>query len=380
MTRTLRVLVADDSPFVGQLLTSYLEAPGDMEVVAVETDGARAVDATRRLRPDVVTLDMEMPHCNGLEALRTIMAECPTPCVVISGASGRGATMTLQALDSGAVDFVLKYQPGQHLDPDQLRHEIVAKVRAASKIRVVRNVGLADRPNAVQSPSGPPAPGSTVPRPRAVGEALDRVVIVGASTGGPLALRRLLESLPSDFGAAMVIVQHMPASFTGVLAAQLDRSVPLPVREAEDGDALEPGTVFVAPGGRHLLCEASGHVRLRRGAAIGGHCPSIDVAMQSAARAFGHRAAGLVLTGMGSDGAKGLLAIHAEGGLTLAQDEATCVVYGMPKRAMELGVVDHQSDIPGMVQRLLVAPPASTPGQSIPGPTADLTAPGRSLP
>ncbi len=357
MSERLRVLIADDSPFVCRLLSSYLQSVPDFEVAGTALDGARAIERVKSLRPDVVTLDLEMPEVDGLTALASIMEECPTPAVMISGVSGRAATMTLQALDLGAVDFVLKFMPGTALDPDSLRQEIVSKVRAAAQIRVVRR--LKQRPkrpqiaDAVGELAGfhgraslPVAVPSTWP-----GE----VVVIGASTGGPLTLRELLGHLPADFRAAIIIVQHMPPSFTGVLAAQLDRNIPLEVREADDGDALTPGVVLVAPGGYHLLVRPDARVEVRPGPEVGGHCPSIDVTMQSVAQVFGPRARGVVLTGMGADGSLGLLAIHAKGGTTYAQDAATCVVNGMPQRAIERGVVDHVAS-PWEIAQLLMRP------------------------
>jgi two-component system chemotaxis response regulator CheB len=380
ITGRVRVLVADDSPFVCHLLSHYLTA-GGCEVVGTALDGGRALELARRLSPDVMTLDLDMPGLHipglgGLAVLERLMKEHPLPVVVISGVSGRSASRTLSALDLGAVDFVLKYEPRQELDPARLRREIVAKVLAASRIRVIRSlpsrprvplpIGPAPAPYAAPAPASgdraaargatvvplrPPVEASPAPGP-------ERVVVIGASTGGPLALRQLLQELPGDFGAAVVVVQHIPATFTPVLAAQLDRQVALAVREAEEGDRLTAGTVLVAPGGSHLLLRPDGRVTLKPGPEIRGHCPSIDVAMQSVAQHFGARASGVLLTGMGQDGAQGLVAIHAKGGLTLAQDAASCAVHGMPQRAVEQGAVDRVAP-PAELGRLLAAELAS---------------------
>ncbi len=348
----IRVLVTDDSPFVCRLLTSYMQSSPDLQVIGVALNGVRAVELTRQLHPDVVTLDLEMPEMNGLAALERIMHDCPTPVVLVSGVSRQAASVTLQALDIGAVDFILKYTPGIDTDPAALRQEIVAKVRAASQIKVIRSLrhsrfstadfGMRNAELGKEQPA-PSEPQSAIQNPQS---AIPAVVVIGASTGGPLALRELLGNLPADFPAAVVVVQHMPAPFTGVLAAQLGRQVPLPVQEAAPGDRLQPGRVLVAPGGYHLLLRPDARVELNQGPEIGGHRPSIDVTMQSAAQLYGARTTGVVLTGMGGDGAQGLFAIHAKGGRTFAQDAASCVVNGMPQRAIEKGVVDH------------VAPPA----------------------
>lgn len=323
---SIRVVVADDSPFIRRLVASYLTSEAGFSVVGEAGNGIEAVNAVGRLEPDVLTLDLEMPEMDGLEALRAIMQTRPTPVVAISGVSGRAATRTLQALDVGAVDFVLKFTPGVELDPESLAREIVEKTRLAAGVHVVRLLDgvreAAGKKRAAAVPKG----------------LLPGIVVIGASTGGPLALRELLAELPDDFAAPVVVIQHIPAFFTSVLAAQLNRYCRLPVREAEDGEVLAPGAVYVAPGGYHLLLQTGLRVSLQKGVGVPGeHCPSIDVAMESAARLLGARIAGVLLTGMGSDGAQGLLTIRRLGGRTFAQNEESCAVFGMPKRAIELG-------------------------------------------
>jgi two-component system chemotaxis response regulator CheB len=326
MSQPTRVLIVDDSPFVCRLIAGYLRSAPGFEVIGAVHDGQSAIEAVKSKRPDAVTLDLEMPQMDGLAALARIMRECPTPVVVISGASGRDATRTLQALDLGAADFVLKYAPGVRIDPEQLRLEIVAKVWAAARV-----------PLKIAAESRRPTTVTTASMGRGV-------VVIGASTGGPPALREILGALPQDFDAAVVVVQHMPKSFTGVLAAQLHRTGPLPVREAEDGDLLRAGSVLVAPGGYHLLVKSGPRVSLiaeNVEDAGRGHCPSIDITMQSAARVLGTQVTGVVLSGMGDDGTEGLRAIHRAGGPTFAQSSDSCVIGGMPTRAMEAGVVGH---------------------------------------
>jgi len=378
MTRPIRIVVADDSPFVCRLLTSYLQSSPDFQVVGTALNGTRAVELVKELRPDAVTLDLEMPEMNGLEALEHIMHDCPTPVVLVSGVSRRAAAITLQALDIGAVDFILKYTPGVDTNPEALRQEIMAKVRAASQIKVIRSLRSRrldretapplrplDRLGTTQAQDTAPSPAYMPTRPEVDDTPPERVqrrevlpflpggvVVIGASTGGPVALRELLSNLPADFPAAVIIVQHMPATFTGVLAAQLDRQVPFKVREAEAGDRLQPGLILVAPGGYHLLLRPDSRVVLNQGPEIGGHRPSIDVTMQSAAQLYGARTKGVVLTGMGNDGSLGLVAIRAKGGKTFAQDAASCVVNGMPQRAIEKGVVNHVAP-PARIAQLL---------------------------
>lgn len=355
MSEKIQVVIADDSPFVCRLLASYLQELPDVEVVGTAHDGREAVELIERLRPQVATLDLEMPELDGLGALERIMQQTPTPVVMISGASGQAARKTLSALDLGAVDFVLKFSPGSAVDPQSLRHEIVSKVRAAAQIRVIRSLrsrGGEIRP--VPLPKLPATPVRPVEAPSPPTAALlpGGVVVVGASTGGPVALRELLSHLPGDFPAALVVVQHMPPTFTGVLAAQLDRQVALQVREARDGDTLAPGTALVAPGGFHLLLRPDSRVQLKEGPEISGHCPSIDVTMQAVAQVYGPRTRGVLLTGMGNDGSMGMVTIRAKGGRNFAQAAESCVVNGMPQRAIERGVVDHVAP-PHQLARLL---------------------------
>lgn len=349
MTAIIRVVVIDDSPFVCRLLTNYLQMSPDLQVVGTALNGRRAVKLIRELRPDAVTLDLEMAGMSGLETLEQIMHDCPCPVIVVSGASHHSANLIVQAIGLGAVDFVLKYTPGADTDPEALRQEITAKTRAASRIKVVRS--LRRLPGRVASRRPPVV--LTKPFLNDEPSALSAgVVVIGASTGGPVALRELLGNLPGDFPVGVIIVQHMPAGFTGVLAAQLGRQVQLKVREAKGGDPVQPGVVLVAPGGKHLLLRPDLRVALSRSPEVQGHRPSVDVTMQSAAQVYGARTIGVVLTGMGSDGTHGLASIRAKGGKTFAQDAASCCVNGMPQRAIEKGVVDHVAP-PAEIARLL---------------------------
>ena len=356
----IRVLVVDDSLFVCRLLTFYLQSSPEFEVAGMALDGAQAVNLVAELKPDVVTMDLEMPGMDGLETLQRIMYDHPTPVVMISGVSRRAAKVTLQALEAGAVDFVLKYSPGAATNPDALRLEILSKVRAAAGIKVVRSL----RPHKHGKPyklglnrqaAGPElenGDGHTAARSEPVIPLPGGVVVIGASTGGPVAVRELLAQLPADFPAAVIVVQHIPASFTPVLAAQLDRWVEIKVKEAAAGDKLKAGQVFVAPGDFHLLVRPDSRIQLSQGPKIKGHRPSIDVTMQSAAQVYGGRARGVVLTGMGDDGTMGLVAIRAKGGKTFAQDAASCVANGMPQQARERGAVDFVAE-PSRIAEML---------------------------
>lgn len=346
MTRMIRVVVADDSPFVCRLLSAYLESTADFEVVGMATNGLQAITLIESLHPDVVTLDQKMPELDGLKVLEHIMRRQPTPVIMVSGISRKGAAVTLEALKLGAVDFILKYTPGKDTNPDILRREIIDKVRAASRVKVIRllqSQPLQQLNAAVAHPFD-----QIVPVPRAPKD----VVVIGASTGGPGALRELLSALPAHFPAAILIVQHIPPSFTKVLAAQLDRHVALNVREAHAGDYLVAGQVLVAPGDYHLLVRSDGQIELSKGPEVNGHRPAIDVTMQSVAEIYGQRASGVVLTGMGDDGVAGLATIRAKGGQTFAQDAVSCVINGMPQQAINMRVVDYIAS-PAAIGRLL---------------------------
>jgi two-component system chemotaxis response regulator CheB len=353
MSASLRVIVVDGSPFVCRLLTAHLQSVPGMKVVGTARDGSRALELVRSLKPAAVTLGLELATRSGLEVLEAIMHDCPTPVVVISGPGRQAAAVTLRALELGAVDFILKHTPGADTDPDTLRHEVLAKVALAARVKVIRSLRPARSGERGPVLLAPPAlPMERTAAPALPAPYLPGIVVIGASTGGPLALRELLGALPADYPAGFLVVQHMPASFTGVLATQLDRQVALRVKEAQEGERLQPGLVLVAPGDHHLLMRPDSRVELSRGPVIAGHRPSIDVTMQSVAQVYGPRTRGVVLTGMGEDGAWGLVAIRSKGGKTYAQDGASCVVNGMPQRAIDQGVVDHVASPRGIAQLL----------------------------
>lgn len=330
MAPALRVVVADDSPAVRHILTRTLEAEPDIRVVRAVGDGAAAVAATVALRPDVLTLDLDMPGRDGLGVLERVMAEAPLPVVLITGVSRAAAGMTERALEGGAVDFILKYTPGRRSSASALRREIVAKVRAAARVRVIPPVGGSARRSSRRRLN------------IRVGDRPRELVLVGASTGGPLAVRALLSALPPSPPFPVVIVQHIPAGFTALLADQLDRRLPFPVFEARDGDFLAAGIAFVAPGDRHLLIRPDGTVSVTASAPVrDGHRPSADVTFQSAAMAFGSRVTGIILSGMGDDGTRGLATIAANRGTTYVQAPETCVVESMPRAAIAQNIVQR---------------------------------------
>ena len=336
MSESIRVLVADDSSSICRLLTHFLESDASIEVVKTVHNGKAAVEMVKEIQPDVLTLDLDMPVQDGLEALRRIMAERPTPVVLISGVGKQAAQKTCEGLSLGAVDFLLKYSPGVTISPESFRRDIIAKVKAAAQVRVIRSIPTMQARAAWIADSI--SLKSSQPKSEAY-PTISGVVIVGASTGGPLALKALLGSLPNHFPFALIIVQHMPEGFTSTLAAQFDRLFPFPVMEACQGELLSPGKVLLAPGDCHLVICSDGSVLITRAEKINDVRPSIDVTMQSAAQIFGKRVTGVVLSGMGSDGTQGLLTIKRHGGTTYAQSIETCVIQSMPETAIEKGVV-----------------------------------------
>lgn len=323
----VKVLVVDDSALVRQLLTEGLAGDREIEVVGSASDPYDARDKIVQLSPDVLTLDVEMPRMDGVEFLRRLMPMRPMPVVMVSSLTQRGKTITLQALEAGAVDFVAKPTSNLVGGLPKMMEELRAKVKVAAKARV----GHLKR----TTPARPRSPAPVA----ALAETTDKVVVIGASTGGTEAIREVLGGMPPT-GPGIVIVQHMPKDFTAMFAQRLDGLCPMQVREAKDGDRVVPGLALIAPGDQQCRITRSGgqyRVKLGESSNVSGHCPSVDVLMDSAAQAVGPNAVAVMLTGMGSDGAKGMLAMRGAGARTMAQDEATSVVFGMPKAAFANG-------------------------------------------
>jgi len=336
----IKVLVVDDSAFMRQLISRLLQDEGDICVVGTARDGIEAVEHTRRLEPDVVTLDIEMPRLDGLGALERIMRESPRPVVMLSSLTRPTAAASVVALLRGAVDVVAK--PSGSISPDLglVRDELLRKIRAAARSRPRRRWLDAPAP-AAQAQSGRPAAARVWTPPPSARERpargrVPRTVVVGASTGGPGALRDLFRHVPADLDAAVVVVQHMPPGFTAALAARLDGEVPLAFREAAEGDRLEVGLALVAPGGSHLRIGGEGRVSLDAGPTHHGVRPSIDVTMDSMPLESGAPPVAVILTGMGLDGARGALRIRRAGGAVFCQDRESSVVWGMPGATAEL--------------------------------------------
>ncbi len=330
----IRVLVIDDSASVRQALVDLLERDGDIEVIDTASDPFVAAERLRVRTPDVITLDVEMPKMNGLEFLDKLMRAKPTPVVMISSATQRGSEVTFRALELGAVDFVTKPKLNEQT-PDDYGAMIADKIRAAKSARL-KAPRRANPEDTVTMPAVAPK------RPVPVGvKTTDRLIAVGASTGGTEAIRELLSGMPPDC-PGIVIVQHMPENFTRMFAERLNGLCEIVVKEAEHNDPILPGHAYVAPGGKHLWVKREGAqlvAKLSTEPPMNLHRPSVDFLFMSVAKFVGADAVGVILTGMGKDGAKGMLEMKQAGAWTLAQDEATSVIFGMPREAIELDAV-----------------------------------------
>ncbi len=332
----IRVLIVDDSAVVRQTLKEVLSSDPEIEVIATAGDPFVAADRIAEQAPDVITLDIEMPRMDGLTFLKKIMSQHPIPVVICSSLADEGALSTLQALEFGAVEIVTKPRLGtrQFLEDSRVILCQAVKAAAAARVRTL-------------SPSHTVEPKLTADAilsaaTRAMIETTEKVVLIGASTGGTEALKTLLEALPPDT-PGIVIVQHMPELFTRAFANRLDGLCSITVKEAETNDTVIRGRALIAPGNHHLLLKRSGaryYVEIKEGPLVCRHRPSVDVLFRSAARYAGQNAVGVILTGMGDDGARGMLEMKQAGAVTIAQDEATCVVFGMPKEAIKLAAVD----------------------------------------
>lgn len=329
MESPLRVLVVDDSAFFRRLIGEVIAKDPGLRVAGVARDGRDAVEKTKSLRPDIVTLDVNMPELNGLEALRQIMKEVPTPVVMLSSLTSEGAEETLQALSEGAVDFLCK--PALSQIDGRWQEEVVAKVKVAAKA----NLGRHGR----QVFTGGAAPVSAVVRRNRLTGA--RILAIGTSTGGPKALQEVIPKLPADLPVAVLVVQHMPAGFTRTLAQRLNSASPLNVKEGEHGEPIRPGNVYVAPGDYHMRVGARGEIELGQDPPIASLRPSVDAMFESVAQVYGSGVVAAVLTGMGNDGTRGAGLIKRAGGFVVAEDQSTCVVYGMPRAVVEEGYADR---------------------------------------
>ncbi len=334
--RPIRVLIADDSAFMRTALTRMVESDPDLQVVATAQDGKEALEKVQALQPDVVTLDVEMPRLNGLDTLRSIMKTAPRPVIMISSLTQEGAETTLDALDAGAFDYIPKQLSYASLDIVKIKQDLVSKIHAAAESR------HAARPDAVPERISIPLP-SPPAKTRMQLRVPPSIIALGTSTGGPKALQQILPLIPKELPVGILIVQHMPAGFTGPFARRLDNLCKIGVHEAVANETIEPGVAYIAPAGLHMTVwrRSASRFALRIGREPLNtlHTPSVDVMMLSVAEVYRASAMGIILTGMGADGALGMKAIRDAGGYTVGQDEASCAVYGMPRSCAEAGVL-----------------------------------------
>jgi two-component system chemotaxis response regulator CheB len=357
--KNIKVLVVDDSAVVRQVLTGLLEATPGITVIAAVADPILAMSRMQIQWPDVIVLDIEMPRMDGITFLKKIMRERPTPVVICSTLTEKGAQTTMEALAAGAFAIVSKPKLGLKQFLQDSSDDVISAVNAAAGANV-RQLTVRCTPTLQQKHSADVI--LSAGESNAMVQTTERVVAIGTSTGGTQALEEVLVALPR-VAPGIVIVQHMPEKFTASFAQRLNNLCAIEVREAKRGDRVMPGLALIAPGGRHLLLQRSGaqyHVDVMDGPVVNRHRPSVDVLFRSVAKCAGKNAVGVIMTGMGDDGARGLKEMHEAGAYTLAQDEASSVVYGMPKEAVKLGAVDRSVALSAMAQAILIQASART--------------------
>ena len=365
--KKFRVLVVDDSAFMRKVLETIFSSDAQLQVIGQAKDGREAIALAESLKPDVITMDINMPHMDGLQATAHIMTTNPRPIVIVSSESREGASSTLKALELGAIEFVAKPSGAIDLDMNSVKEELLRKVRMAAKVRVVRTASrlastLQAIPGSLAAPVRPAPP--RVPSSIGVDQRFP-VVVLAASTGGPATVMRLAPGFTKEFPAAVILVQHMPAAFTSQYAAQLAEFTEIRVKEAEANESLQPGTFYICPGGQHLRVSPTGRIQLDSTTGrLNGYLPNIDITLETVASFAGPMGIAAILTGMGNDGAAGSKAIKSAGGVVLAQDEATSVIFGMPAEAIKTGAVDQVlpiDDVYSAIEKRVLALSRITP-------------------
>ena len=339
--KNIRVLIVDDSAIVRQIFSKELSRDKQIEVVGTAPNPYIARDKIIQLKPDVITLDIEMPRMDGITFLKKLMHHHPIPVIVVSSLTREGGKLVLEAIESGAVDVISK--PGEAYSVGDMSIELIDKIKAAANVVVKKS-------SATKALKSPPK------QKYAMSETTNKVIAIGASTGGTQALQQVLQALPAN-SPGIVIVQHMPEHFTRSFADRLNSMCDMEVKEAENGDQVYPGRVLIAPGNYHMLLNRSGaqyYVQVKKGPLVSRHRPSADVLFKSTARYAGSNAIGVIMTGMGKDGASGLLEMKTNGAQTIAQDEKSCIVFGMPKVAIEMGGVDKITSLDNIPQQILM--------------------------
>ncbi|MBK4996195.1 chemotaxis response regulator protein-glutamate methylesterase [Pseudomonas sp. S37] len=357
----VKVLVVDDSGFFRRRVSEILSADPTIQVVGTATNGKEAIDQALALKPDVITMDYEMPMMDGITAVRHIMQRCPTPVLMFSSLTHEGARVTLDALDAGAVDYLPKNFEDISRNPDKVKQMLCEKVHTISRSNRRFGSYASHAPVAAAAPASSHAPASSFSSPAAARAPVParapapatapahspapkrkpyKLVAIGTSTGGPVALQRVLTQLPANFPAPIVLIQHMPAAFTKAFAERLDKLCRINVKEAEDGDMLRPGMALLAPGGKQMMIDGRGTVKILPGDERLNYKPCVDITFGSAAKSYGDKVLSVVLTGMGADGREGARLLKQGGSTVWAQDEASCVIYGMPMAIVKANLAD----------------------------------------
>lgn len=355
----IRVLIVDDSAFMRKLINDFLSEHQQIEVIGTARNGEDAIKKWRELRPDVITLDVEMPKLNGLEVLKQIMKEQPLPVVMLSSTTKEGAETTLQAIQAGAVDFVAKPSGSISIDLHKIKSELIQKVLSASqanltKINILEDSKTAKKKSAIVVDTKLQQADHVSPRGLAQSK---KVVCIGTSTGGPRALQQVITSLPEGLDVPVLIVQHMPPGFTKSLANRLDSLSEIKVKEAEDGELLQKGTAYIAPGGFHLMVKSLGSslaISLSQSPPRNGHRPSVDVMFESISAIKNYSKIAVIMTGMGADGSKGLVEMKKNGIVkAIAESQETSIVFGMPKAAIATNMVDEVVNVENIAQKIM---------------------------
>ncbi len=349
----IKVLVVDDSAFMRKAITAMLQEDPEIKVIGTARDGVEAVQMVQELKPDIVTLDVEMPRMDGITALKEIMQKCPVPVIMVSSLTTEGAKVTLEALELGAVDFIPKNLAELSVNIVKIKGMLIDKIKTIGKRGLVKR-------KPVIKPAEPKieVPKVEIPKTRITTERKVGIVSIGTSTGGPKALQEIIPKLPKDFPVPVVIAQHMPPNFTKPFAERLDQLSQLSVKEAEEGEPIKPGVVYVAPGRGHMRIKRRGietFVSISEDKEEFIYRPSVDVLMMSVAESYPGRTLGVILTGMGNDGAKGCRKIKETGGRVFAQNEESCVVYGMPRAVVEAGLADKVVSLEEMAGEIINA-------------------------
>lgn len=373
----VKVLVVDDSGFFRRRVSEILSADPSIQVVGTATNGKEAIDQALALKPDVITMDYEMPMMDGITAVRHIMQRCPTPVLMFSSLTHEGARVTLDALDAGAVDFLPKNFEDISRNPEKVKQLLCEKVHSISRSNRRFSAYSAPAPAAAPAPTpapstassysshSSPVPARPAPAPARASAASAssaapkrkayKLLAIGTSTGGPVALQRVLTQLPANFPAPIVLIQHMPAAFTKAFAERLDKLCRISVKEAEDGDILRPGLALLAPGGKQMMIDGRGAVKILPGDERLNYKPCVDITFGSAAKSYGDKVLAVVLTGMGADGREGARLLKQGGSAVWAQDEASCVIYGMPMAIVKADLADAVYSLDDMGKHIVEA-------------------------